>query len=344
MTRSFRLGFLTHLEGAGDPYRIYQETLELCVAADQLGFDAVWLAEHHFKERSGRLPALFPFLAVVAERTHHLRLGASIVILPLDHPVRVAEQAAVVDTLSGGRLELGVGSGGDPAEFEAYGVELSQRHALTTDGLAMLKRTLRGESLGSGGQTLQPPAPTLVDRLWQSALSEAGAHYVACQNVGLMLSRAAWGASEPTDLVQLPVANAYLAAWNGHPAPPRIALSRGVYPAADRRTALAEMSESVLRAAGPLVKQGQLPAGSSVEEYCRYMHISYGHPDEVAAGLAADRILPYATDLILQFNPAFPPFKQAIRMLEVLAAQVAPALGWRPLHAKGSDSNDPSDR
>jgi hypothetical protein len=89
------------------------------------------------------------------------------------------------------------------------------------------------------------------------------------------------------------------------------------------------MGESVMRAAGPLVKQGQLPAGLGVEEYCRHMHISYGHPDEVAASLAADRVLPYASDLILQFNPAFPPLAQALRMMEEIATQIAPALGWR---------------
>jgi alkanesulfonate monooxygenase SsuD/methylene tetrahydromethanopterin reductase-like flavin-dependent oxidoreductase (luciferase family) len=295
-----------------------------------LGFDVVWVAEHHFKDRAGRLPSLFPFLAAAAERTRRLRLGTSIVILPFVHSLRVAEDAAVVDTLSGGRLELGIGSGGDPAEFEAFGIEIAQRHGLTSEGLNSLKQALRGEPLGERGQRLQPPAPTLADRLWQSALSVTGAHYVAQQAVGLMLSRAAWGTDEPTDKAQLSVADAYRAAWNGQPAPPRIGLSRGIYPAADRRTALDELRESVLRSAEGQIKQGQLPAGLSLERYCERMHIAYGHPDEVAARLATDRILPYTTDLILQFNPAFPPLDQALRMLEQIATQIAPALGWRP--------------
>jgi alkanesulfonate monooxygenase SsuD/methylene tetrahydromethanopterin reductase-like flavin-dependent oxidoreductase (luciferase family) len=330
MYQRFRLGFLTHLEGAGDPRRIYRDTLELFTAADQLGFDVGWVAEHHFKERMGRLPSLFPFLAAVGERTKRLRLGASIVILPLTHPLRAAEDAAVVDTLSGGRLELGVGSGGDPAEFQAYSVDLARRHQLTTEGVELLKCALRGESLGTSSQRLQPPAPTLVDRLWQSALSVTGAQYVARQAVGLMLSRAVWGSAEPTDQAQVPVAQAFQDAWNGHPAPPRIALSRGIYPAADRQTALADLRESVLHSAENLIRQGQLPAGLSLETYCERMHIAYGHPEEVAAGLLADRVLPYATDLILQFNPTFPPLDQALDMLEQIATQIAPALGWRP--------------
>ena len=220
MNQPFRLGFLTHLEGADDPRRIYQETLELFVAADQLGFDVVWVAQHHFKERSGCLPSPFPFLAVAAERTQRLRIGTSVVVLPLEHPLRVAEDAAVVDVLSNGRLELGVGSGGDGAEFQAFGVDTARRHTLTTEGLQLLQQALRGEPLGQSGQRLQPPAPTLIDRLWQSALSSRGAEYVAQQGVGLMLARAAWGHAEPTDLVQLPVAEAYRTSWHGQSTPP----------------------------------------------------------------------------------------------------------------------------
>jgi alkanesulfonate monooxygenase SsuD/methylene tetrahydromethanopterin reductase-like flavin-dependent oxidoreductase (luciferase family) len=208
MSHSFRLGFLTHLEGAGDARRIYQETLDLFVAADELGFDVVWIAQHHFKDRAGRLPSPFPFLAAAAERTRRLRLGTSIVILPLEQPLRVAEDAAVVDTLSGGRLELGIGSGGDPAEFAAFGVDLTRRLELTTTGLHLIQQAFRGEPLGQSEQRLQPPAPTLVNRLWQSALSITGAQYVARQGTGLLLSRAAWGTDEPTDVVQLPVAQA----------------------------------------------------------------------------------------------------------------------------------------
>ena len=330
MNQPFRLGFLTHLEGADDPRRIYQETLELFVAADQLGFDVVWVAQHHFKERSGCLPSPFPFLAVAAERTQRLRIGTSVVVLPLEHPLRVAEDAAVVDVLSNGRLELGVGSGGDGAEFQAFGVDTAQRHALTTEGLQLLQQALRGEPLGQSGQRLQPPAPTLIDRLWQSALSSRGAEYVAQQGVGLMLARAAWGHAEPTDLVQLPVAEAYRTSWHGQSTPPRIGLSRGIYPASDRTTALAELRTGVMQSAELMVKQGNLPPGLNLEGYCQRMHIAYGHPEEITATLAADRVLPYTTDLILQFNPVKPPLAQSIAMLEQIATQIAPTLGWRP--------------
>lgn len=335
MAKPFRLGFLTHVEGAGDSRRIYQETLELFVAADQLGFDVGWVAQHHFKSQAGCLPSPFPFLAAAAERTRRLRLGTSIVILPLEHPLRVAEDAAVVDTLSNGRLELGVGSGGDPAEFEAFGRDIAQRQAATSEGLIALQRALRGEYLSAHEQQLQPAAPTLADRLWQSALSVVGAQHVAQHGVGLMLSRAAWSTSEPTDQAQTPVVQAYLDAWGKVTPPPRVGLSRGVYLAADKRTALAELREPIAAFAQRMISQGQFPADLSLERCCERLHLFYGSSEEVAAGLAADQILPHAADLILQFNPATPPLDTALRMLEQIAHEVAPALGWQS-HASRS--------
>lgn len=144
-----------------------------------------------------------------------------------------------------------------------------------------------------------------------------------------MLSRAAWASDEPTDVAQVPLVDAYLGSWGGQPAPPRIALSRGIYPAADRRTALAELRDDLLHSER-IAQQRQTPPPTSIEQICQQWHIAYGHPDQIAATLAADRIMPFATDLIVQFNPMTPPPKRAIWMLEQVATRIAPALGWQP--------------
>ena len=169
MPNPFRLGFLSHLRGRADADHAYREHLEIFDAADQLGFDAVWVAQHHFKDRGGLLPSPFPFLAAVAERTRRLRLGTSIIVLPFEHPLRVAEDAAVVDTLSNGRLELGVGSGSDADEFEAFGVDIDSRHQRTTAGLIALKKAFAGEALGEGRSAFaagspDPGRPSLAER------------------------------------------------------------------------------------------------------------------------------------------------------------------------------------
>ena len=83
--------------------------------AEALGFDSAWVAQHHFHELEGGLPSPVVFLAHVAARTRRIRLGTGIVTLPMENAVRVAEDAIVLDLLSGGRLELGVGTGGEPS-------------------------------------------------------------------------------------------------------------------------------------------------------------------------------------------------------------------------------------
>lgn len=330
MSPSFRLGFFTHIEGAGNPATLYHDALRLFEAADRFGFDVGWVAQHHFHIHPGRLPSPFPFLAAAAQRTHRLRLGTSIVALPLELPLRVAEDAAVVDALSHGRLELGVGSGGEPKEFQAFGLDMTQRREMTTTGLEILRRALAGEPLNDTGLRLDPPAPTLLDRLWQSAVSEGGARHVAAQGAGLMLARAAWHNGQLTEEIQLPVVQAYFNAFDAPHNQPRLALSRAVHLAANKRAALAEIQPEVMATAGKMIELGQWPAGLTLENYCRHLHVSYGDPDDVAESLAADTVIPLAHDLILQFHPVIPPIDQAIRMLELLTTQVAPQLGWQP--------------
>jgi alkanesulfonate monooxygenase SsuD/methylene tetrahydromethanopterin reductase-like flavin-dependent oxidoreductase (luciferase family) len=327
---SFRLGFLSHLHGESQPRTLYRDYVELFVAAEELGFDSGWVAQHHFDASSGRLPAPLVFLAAVAERTTRLRLGTAVITLPLEDPLRVAEDAAVLDALSGGRFELGVGSGTDPAVFGAFGKDVEHRREANTAGVAALAGAFAGQPLGGTAFRLLPPAGDLADRLWQAAFSLDGAGYVGRAGSRMLLNRATFGSPGRTDEVQEPWARAYLDAFAGPPEAARIGLSRGVYPAADRRTAAAAIEAPVRRMAERMIKNGRFPAGLSSEEYFELMHISYGSPEEVSARLASDRVLPLATDLIVQFSPAAPALDEAIAALELIARQVAPALGWQP--------------
>jgi hypothetical protein len=90
------------------------------------------------------------------------------------------------------------------------------------------------------------------------------------------------------------------------------------------------LRDGVNRFAEKLIQAGRVPADQPLERYLQRLHVIYGHPEQVAAGLAADQVLPYTTDLILQFSPATPSFAQALWMLEQIATQIAPALGWHP--------------
>jgi alkanesulfonate monooxygenase SsuD/methylene tetrahydromethanopterin reductase-like flavin-dependent oxidoreductase (luciferase family) len=251
------------------------------------------------------------------------------VVLPLEQPLRLAEDAAVVDALSGGRLELGVGSGFDPPAFRTFDVDIEQRRSLTAARIAQLQRAFRGEPLGQDAVTLEPPAPTLAGRMWQAVLTVYGAEAAARAGVGLILHRATYGFDAPTDQVQLPWVEAYQTGWQRPDQRPRIAVSRTIYPAADRRSALAELQPGVARFVEHVVREGYLPAGLSLEAYVARLHMFYGHPEEVVVALQGDRVLPYATDLLCQFSPGLPSLPQALKALQRIAREVAPALGWR---------------
>jgi hypothetical protein len=97
MAPRFRLGFLTHLQGRGDPATTYRNAQELFVVADELGFDVGWVAQHHAAQGGGGLSSPWTFLSYAAARTRRLRLGTAITVLPLENPVRLAEDVSVAD-------------------------------------------------------------------------------------------------------------------------------------------------------------------------------------------------------------------------------------------------------
>jgi alkanesulfonate monooxygenase SsuD/methylene tetrahydromethanopterin reductase-like flavin-dependent oxidoreductase (luciferase family) len=127
-------------EWAVDPSRLYGFTLELCEEADALGCHSIWFSEHHLFD-DGYLPQPLTFAAAVAARTKQVRLGTAIVIAPLVHPAHLAEQVAVVDLLSDGRVDLGIGAGYRVPEFELFGADLARRYG-ATDGCARDLRRL----------------------------------------------------------------------------------------------------------------------------------------------------------------------------------------------------------
>ena len=156
--------------------------------AERCGFDSAWIAQHHFHEDEGGLPAPFVFLAQVAAQTTRIRLGTGIVTLPLEQPIRVAEDAAVLDLMCGGRLEVGVGPGGNLSAYKAFDLDSAERTALLIRHHRVLLDAWAGRPL-LGGDRLYPPNPGLVDRVWQATFTVEGARRAGAAGDGLMLSR-----------------------------------------------------------------------------------------------------------------------------------------------------------
>src|SRR5947207_98397 len=136
--RPFRLGFMSHVSGHADPATVLEQTTRPFVIAEALGFDSVWVAQQHVGAECGHLPSPFVFLASVAARTSRVRLGTAVITLPLEDPVRTAEDAAVADLLSGGRIELGVGTCPHQPSFAAMGRDFESRRAVQRTRLPTL--------------------------------------------------------------------------------------------------------------------------------------------------------------------------------------------------------------
>jgi len=333
-----RLGFFTRLLDQADAAERYRLATAQIAHAERWSFDSAWIAQHHFHEGEGGLPAPFVFLAQVAARTTRIRLGTGIVTLPLEMPIRVAEDAVVTDLMSGGRLEVGVGPGGNLTAFTAFGLDSNDRHVLMDRNLAMLKTAWSGGEL-PGGDRLYPSSPGLVDRIWQATFTVPGAKRAGAAGDGLMLSRTQPRPADNPQLsladIQNPMLDAYFEALpKGRE--PRILASRTVFVADDRKEAmrLAELGLSRMR--HRLAATGNLSSGNLVGDLITAMDVHIGTPDEVIASLLTDSTLQRATDLTMQVHSIDPPHPYILRSIELFAEKVAPALGWTPKTETGA--------
>lgn len=145
---------------------VYRGELDLIESAEALGYDSIWLTEHHFAE-DAYSPALVPVAATVAARTERVRIGTNLMLLPLYHPVRLAEDIAVLDILSGGRIDVGVGQGYVEQEFTGFGIPKSERTGRFVESLAILKALWSEPKCTYTGTYFQLQDAALSPRPWQ---------------------------------------------------------------------------------------------------------------------------------------------------------------------------------
>ena len=333
-----RLGFFTRLLDDTGPAERYRLATEQIVRAEAVGFDSAWIAQHHFDQTEGGLPAPFPFLAHVAAHTSRIRLGTGVVTLPMENPIRVAEDAAVLDLLSGGRLEIGFGSGGNPSAFAAFGQANENRADVFGRYLRVVLDAWRDQPIENTQNRLYPPAPQLLSRVWYATFSAQGGARAGEAGFGLMLSRTQPRSPEtrgaPLSAIQDPIVDAYLATLPAGVAP-RILGSRTVFVAEDRATARSLADQGLRRSLARLAAFANVAPGGTLDEIIAAFDVHVGTPDDVIASLRADRTLARVTDLAFQVHSVDPPHPYILRSLELIAETVAPALGWEPAVARG---------
>ena len=165
---------------------LYAEVMDQIAWADEIGFDLIWFTEHHFVE-DGYLPSWIPVAAAAAARTRRVRFSSDVCLLPFNNPVRLAEDLAVLDNLSNGRVEIGVGLGYAPHEFHGFGLPVARRVSLSDEAIEVLRLCFSGERFSFKGKRYEfndvRITPGYVQAggppLWVAAMSRAGAQRAA---------------------------------------------------------------------------------------------------------------------------------------------------------------------
>jgi probable F420-dependent oxidoreductase len=185
----------TYFPESDPPFDVFtQQILEQVELAEELGFECFWFTEHHFVLYGGPVPNPAVIMAAAAARTSRIRLGSSIAILPLHHPVQLAEDYAMVDVASGGRLEFGIGLGNAPRDLQVYGVDPEERRGRFEESLALIKAAWGNERFSHHGRfwnlddvalyprPVQQPHPPL----WVAATSKESMQWAGTQGLNVM--------------------------------------------------------------------------------------------------------------------------------------------------------------
>jgi alkanesulfonate monooxygenase SsuD/methylene tetrahydromethanopterin reductase-like flavin-dependent oxidoreductase (luciferase family) len=180
----------------GPPAAVYARYFEQIEAAEAAGFDAVWVTEHHLSYFGGLTPNPQLLLTAIAQRTRRLRLGSAVSILPLHHPLRIAEDFAMLDVLSGGRLEFGAGRGMVLSGYEGYGVEWDGAQDRMKEALVLIERLWTEPTVAFEGRYYRCPEVSLLPRplqqrrppIWMPANVDPGSfRWAGERGYGLMI-------------------------------------------------------------------------------------------------------------------------------------------------------------
>ena len=338
------------LNEPGDQARNYHEALGLFEHAERLGIEGLWVRQFHLRrpEPGGGLPSPFVFLAWLAARTERLRLGTAAITLPLESPLRVAEDAAVLDALSGGRTELGVANGGaapglaelfrgGAAGSAADGRAVSAagdaaepggpgaRRAAYQADLARLADALDGAPLSDTGARLNPPSPGLSARIWEATLTERSGYETGIRGNGVLIGTTQTVPAEVTARAYFRGLERYTGSAGSH-RPPRLGLATLIYPAKNQETALREARAGIEEK----YEWGRafLPPARTLAEKAASICLHYGTAEQITETIAAQPWFPFATQLMVQTELCYASYAQRADALELFTSEVAPALGW----------------
>ena len=317
---------------------VYRDELELIAYAEAMGFDTIWLTEHHFAD-DGYSPSIIPLAAAIAARTERVRIGFNLLLLPLHNAIRVAEDIATLDVLSGGRIDVGLGQGYARHEFDGYGVDRSERLRRFVEGLDVLHGlwtedpfSYRGEHYVIDGARLQPkPVQLPTPPLWIGATSLPGVRRAGRRGANLL------GLTNPRLQLRLRARLASKRATSSR-TPRRCSCtgSTSLRPRTQPGTRLRPTSITCSRCTPQWLAESNDPGNRvsnltvpPVDELRSSPPVLYrpafGSPEQVAAHLNASMETVRTTHLAFGLLPGMDP-RTTRASIELIASQVAPLL------------------
>jgi len=326
----------------------FTESFELVDAAETAGLDVMWLAELHAAPERSVLAAPLTVASAIAARTQRMRIGIAVQVLPLCHPMRIAEEATTVDHISHGRLIFGVGRSGFPRTYQAYGISYAESRERFAEVLEILRRAWTQETFSFHGQFYHFDDVCLVPKPYQAPYPElriavnSSDTFQQSGEAGLPI----FVATRLGDLDELvPNLRVYREAWAaaGHPGQGRVYLRVPVYVAATERQAREEPHESIMffykylgeRIEASATQEGARTIENRAERGQRLMTIDYeevlrskivvGTPAMVVDRLAALRETLGLSGILAELNCGMRiPHDRVVNALNLLCSEVMP--------------------
>jgi alkanesulfonate monooxygenase SsuD/methylene tetrahydromethanopterin reductase-like flavin-dependent oxidoreductase (luciferase family) len=314
---------------------VLRQSIDLAVAAEELGADGAYFRVHHF---ASQLSAPFPLLAAIGARTSRIEIGTGVIDMRYENPLYMAEEAGAADAISGGRLELGI-SRGSPEQvidgFRYFGYEPaegSDSADMAREHTRVFLEVLRGQGFAQpnprpmfpnppGLLRVEPHSPGLRDRIWWGAGTRKTAEWAAEQGMNLMSSTLLTeDTGVPFHRLQAEQIERFRAAWKaaGHAREPRVSVSRSIFPVVN------DVDRADFgREAGSRDQVGQLEGGAA-----RFGKTYAGEPERLVKDLAEDEAIAAADTLLLTIPNQLGVDYNA-HLLDSVLRHLAPDLGWR---------------
>ena len=341
--------FVEEIRHGANQVASFRDVFEQADRAEAWGIDCVWLGEIHFTPSRSVISASLQVASAIATRTRRLRVGTAVQVLPLNHPLRIAEEVATVDHISEGRFEFGIGRSGVVRTYDIYGVPYGESQARFREALEIIREGWKGEPFSYAGEfyrvqnAIVTPRPYQVPHPPLRMATTSDETFPAAGRMGLPIFVGLRATEIPDLQAQLAP---YRQAWReaGHPGQPSVYLRIPVYASTTEKGAVEEPRESLTAffarqtelARAAVGRAGAGPADRRRFQAERMASLSYEDilARKVAFGTARgviDRLAQLRDELgldgiVAELNPGgrIPPELET-RSLEILAREVVPA-------------------